>query len=262
MNTISWVNEANSFHMIDIRAGSPVVFSMRRIVPIALATFLSAVSALAQTTNPGGPPKLVKTPTSLPTPKAEPENANAYAAPAAREHQGPTEEDVGPVLKHFVRASDTDDLESTQRADNASLEVQEKVALDKRITIPLIHDVQNDGPGGKQSGNHAMAYEITYLNWGAVTQEQLLARQGHYFTITWANDGPKSDFTTRFEYRQIKSKEIVRTLTEPPRQVSGAVRSYFAVVNKAYLAYGPIVSWRFTILRGDTIVGEAKSFIW
>jgi hypothetical protein len=179
-----------------------------------------------------------------------------------REQEGPSEEDVGPVLKHFVRASQTDDLAETQNADNASLTIHEKIALDKRITVPLIHDVQNDGPYNRGTGNHALDYEITYLNWGAVTQEQLLARRGHYFTITWANHGPKSDFTTRFEYRQVKSKEIVRTLTEKMRQVVGTTRSYFAVVNKAYLAYGPVVSWRFTVLKGDTVVAEAKSFIW
>jgi len=125
----------------------------------------------------------------------------------------------------------------------------------------LIHDVQNDGPV-RNSDNHALQFEVTYLNWGAVTQEQQLARRGHYFTITWKNDGPKADFTTKFEYRETKSKEIVRTLTQKMPGVSGGVRSYFAVVDQAYLAYGPVCSWRFTVLKGDTIVAEAKSFIW
>jgi hypothetical protein len=90
----------------------------------------------------------------------------------------------------------------------------------------------------------------------------LRARYGHYFTITWANHGPRADFTARFEYTQVKSKEIIRTLTQPMPQVAGTTRSYFAVVSKAYLAYGPVSSWRFTILKGDTVVAEAKSFIW
>ena len=203
----------------------------------------------------------MKTPTQLPPAKAEPENPQAYAAPAPAEKEGPTASDVGPVQKHFVRASKTDDLAETQNADNASLAVHEKTALDKRITIPVIHDVQNDG-GTSGSDNHSLQYELKYLNWGAVTDEQLQARRGHYFTITWENDGPKADFTTRFEYREVKSKEIVRTLTQEKPGVSGATRSYFAVVDQAYLAYGPVVSWRFTVLKGDTVVAEAKSFIW
>jgi len=226
---------------------------------IALAAFLSAGSVLAQTEP--APPKPVKTPTSLPPSKAEPENPQAYAPPVAPEREGPTAADVGSVQKHFIRASTTDDLAETQNADNASLAVHEKIAIDKRISVPLIHDVQNDGPSSG-GDNTVLRYEVTYLNWGAVTQEQLLARRGHYFTITWDNDGPKSDFTTRFEYREVKSKEIVRTLTQNMPGVSGSARSYFAVVDKAYLAYGPVCSWRFSVLKGDTVVAEAKSFIW
>jgi hypothetical protein len=228
---------------------------------IALTAFVPTATVLAQTDTETPPPKPVKTPTQLPTPKAEPENPGAYAAPVAHEKEGPSAADIGPVQKHFVRASTTDDLAQTQVADNASLVIHEKIALDKRISVPVIHDVQNDGTYSA-SGNHALQYEVTYLNWGAVTEEQLLARHGHYFTITWKNDGPKADFTARFEYREVKSKEIVRTLTQKMPAVSGAVRSYFAVTDQAYLAYGPIVSWRFTVLRGDTVVAEAKSFLW
>jgi len=249
------------FHAIDRRAVELLVCSMRWMPLIALAAFLPATPVLAQTETQTAPPKPVKTPTKLPAPKAEPENPQAYTAPAAREKAGPSAADVGPVQKHFVRDATTDNLAQTQNADNASLATHEKIALDKRISVPLIHDVQNDGPIAS-SDNHALQYEVTYLNWGAVTQEQLQARRGHYFTITWDNDGPKSDFTARFEYREVKSKEIVRTLTQKMPGVSGTTRSYFAVTDQAYLAYGPVVSWRFTVLRGDTIVAEAKSFIW
>jgi pyruvate/2-oxoglutarate dehydrogenase complex dihydrolipoamide acyltransferase (E2) component len=228
---------------------------------IALAAFLPAVSAFAQDETQTAPAKPGKTPTQLPAPKAEPENPQAYAAPAPHEKEGPSAADVGPAQQHFVRASTTDDLAVTQNADNNSLKIHEKIALDKRISVPKIHDVQNDGPNGG-GDNHALKYEVTYLNWGAVTDEQLMARRGHYFTITWDNDGPKADFTARFEYREVKSKEIVRTLTQKMPAVSGSTRSYFAVVDKAYLAYGPVVSWRFTVLKGDTVVAEAKSFIW
>ncbi len=234
---------------------------MRWMPLLALTLFWPAASASAQTQTQTAPPKPVKTPTALPAPKAEPANPQAYGPPQRGKGEGPSDADVGPVQKHFVRASTTDNLAETQNADNASLAIHEKIAIDKRISVPLIHDVQNDGPVAT-SDNDALNYEVKYLNWGAVTQEQQLARRGHYFTITWDNDGPKSDFTARFEYREVRSKEIVRTLTQRMPGVSGTTRSYFAVVNQAYLAYGPVVSWRFTILKGDTVVAEAKSFIW
>lgn len=223
-------------------------------------TALLPVAALAQTTD-AAPPKVTKTPTSLAPMKAEPSEGSYGPVIYDQTDTGPTDADVGPAQKHFIRASMLDDLAETQNADNASLITHEKIALDKNLSVKKIHDVQDDGPSSG-GDNHALRYEVTYLNWGAVTQEQINARRGHYFTITWANDGPKADFTTVFEYREVKSKEIVRTLSQKMSAVSGATRSYFAVVNKAYLAYGPVVSWRFTVRKGDTVVAEAKSFIW
>lgn len=235
---------------------------MRWIALIALAAFLPAAPAFAQTAqNNQTVPKKAPAPVHLPPATAEPENAQGYAPPLRPEQEGPSEADRGPVQKHFIMASASDDLMSNEDAETANTPRHETVAIDKHIEVPLIHDVQNDG-SYKAGNNHALQGEIEYLNWGAVTQEQLQARRGHYFTITWANDGPKGDFIARFQYRQVNSKAVVRTLTQPMPHVSGGVRSYFAVVDKAYLAYGPVSSWRFTILKGDTVVAEAKSFIW
>jgi hypothetical protein len=226
---------------------------------LPLTALLAATPVLAQ--DAGAPPKRTKTPTSLPAPKAEPENAGAYGAPVGPTPVGPTSADRGPAQKYFVLASEPDNVAETQVADNKFMSAPEKTALDQRIKVPLIHDIQNDS-GYSGMDNHALEYELEYLNWGAVTQEQMQARRGHYFTITWVNKGPKADFTARFEYRQVKSQEVVRTLMQPMAQVHGAVRSYFGVVGKAYQAYGPVCSWRFSILKGDTVVAQTRSFVW
>ena len=231
---------------------------MRRIVFTALALLVPTV-LLAQepAENRTSQPK-----NALPYATAEPENAAAYAPPVSEnEDIGPTLEDRGPAQRHFVLTSETDKLALEDNPPTVANLPKEKIALDKRIKIPVIHDVENNGAytGG---GNHALQFEIQYINWGAVTGEQILARRGHYFTNTWVNHGPRDNFVAKFQYRQSRSKEIVRTMVEPMPNVKGAVRSYFAVVGKAYLTYGPIASWRFTIWRGDTVVAEAKSFIW
>jgi hypothetical protein len=238
---------------------------MRFIHAAALLLLAGGVATAQSTTSTGTTtksqtPHPPKAPTSLPTPKAEPAN-DAYGAPVMHEPSGPSEMEVGPVQRHFVRASTLDTVPvNDDLYNNKALKATEKTALDKRISVPLIHDVQNDG--AIANGNQAMQYELTYLNWGAITDAQRDARRGHYFTITWKNRGPADDFTARFQYRETKSQEVVRTLTQPMTHVHGATRSYFAVTGLAYLTYGPIVSWRFTILKGDTVVAEAKSFIW
>ncbi len=249
------------FPMIDRKHAGSLLCPMRWMALLALAAFLSATPAFAQTTSQATPPKTAKAPKRLPDATAEPADNAAYAPPAPREKQGPTEGDRGPFQKYFVFASNPDEPGSEKEPVTANTPLHEKVALDKRINVSLVHDVENDSDY-KAASNQALLFEIKYINWGAITGEQLKARQGHYFTISWKNDGPKSDFTARFEYRQVKSKEVVRNLIQDMPHVSGTTRSYFAVVDKAYLAYGPICSWRFTILKGDTVVAETKSFIW
>jgi len=234
---------------------------MRFLYATIVLVLTSAVVSAQTSTNSPSAEKPPHAPTSLPTPKAEPADGGSYGAPVERERSGPSEMDVGPVQRHFVRAStlDTEPV-NDDLYNNKALKIQEKTALDKRISVPLIHDVQNDGVIA--NGTPSMQYELTYLNWGAVTNEQRDARRGHYFTITWKNRGPADDFVARFQYREVKSQEVVRTLTQTMPHAHGAVRSYFAVTGEAYQHYGPIVSWRFTILKGDTVVAEAKSFIW
>jgi hypothetical protein len=228
---------------------------MRPTVALVLLTALPLWGADAS--NPHTPVPI----DHLPAPVAEPAGAESYAPPVVDLGEGPTSADRGPAQKYFTMASETDNLENDLNAPITNTVPNEKIALDPKIRVPLVHDVQDDSSyrGGQ---NDSLIFEIKYLNWGAITAEQLKARQGQYFTITFVNKGPRSDFTTLFEYRQVKSKAIVRSLSQENAHVHGATRAYFAVVNRAYLAYGPVSAWRFTVRRGDTVVAEAKSFLW
>lgn len=230
---------------------------MRRAVIILLTLSLSVVARAQETTEDSSPQPRHQ----LPGATAEPDNARGYAPPEPAEEEGPTAEDRGPAQRPFILATETDTLANGDNPPTIENLPTEKVALDRRIKITKIHDVENDSTY-KFADNQALEFEIKYINWGAVTGEQLQARRGHYFTISWANHGPPADFTVKFQYREVKSKEIVRTLVESMKHVRGTVRSYFGVVGKAYKAYGPIASWRILILKGDTVVSETKSFIW
>jgi hypothetical protein len=228
---------------------------MRLTVALVLLTALPLFAA--DSTNPHTPTPIEH----LPSPTAEPAGAASYAPPVVDLGEGPSAADRGPAQKYFAMASETDNLENDPNAPITNTVPNEKIALDPKIRVPLVHDVQNDSSyrGGQ---NDSLLFEIKYLNWGAITAEQLKARQGQYFTTTFVNEGPRSDFNTLFEYRQVKSKAIVRSLSQEKLHVHGAARVYFAVVNKAYLAYGPVSAWRFTVRRNGMVVAEARSFLW
>ena len=54
----------------------------------------------------------------------------------------------------------------------------------------------------------------------------------------------------------------MRSLSQFKIACLGRACAYFAVVNKAYLRQARSPAWRFTVLRGNTVVAEAKSFLW
>ena len=228
---------------------------MRRLGFLAALLFIGAARA-AEPEIPDSPTANIST--SLATP-----GTGAYSPPAAGSLADQTAADsteIGKVERRFVRASQLDTPEQAANPVVISTLPPEKVALDKRIFMTL-HDVENN-PFAPAVGDDALRYELTYLNWGANSSSQLKARQGHYFTVTVVNRGPRADLNVLFQYRQSVSREVVRSLSSVLPQAHGATRAYFAVVNKAFATYGAISSWRISVFRGDTVVAQLRSFIW
>jgi hypothetical protein len=232
---------------------------MRRLVFTTLAILIPAAALAQDDDSEHGHSSQARN--QLPAATAEPDNVQAYAPPVPYNDEEPTSEDRGPAQRPYIIASEKDTLASDDNPPTVENLPPDSVALDKRIRIDLIHDVENDATYNGGS-NHALLFEIKYINFGAVTSEQLQARRGHYFTISWSNRGARDNFIVRFRYREVRSHEIVRTLEEPMNQVHGTVRSYFAVVGKAYAVYGPVASWEISILKAGTVVAQARSFIW
>jgi hypothetical protein len=135
------------------------------------------------------------------------------------------------------------------------------VEQNQGFKITKVHEVRND-ESYKSGDNKALEFEQKYWNYGAVTEQQKKDRRGHYFVFSWAAQGTASDVTARFEYRQSKSKEKIRVLEVQYPTVNGSERASYSVVGDAYAMYGPVYSWRFTLLRGGQVVAEKKSFVW
>jgi len=135
------------------------------------------------------------------------------------------------------------------------------MALDPKVIVTKIHEVRNDESYHPRH-NDALQFEKDYWNYGAITAEQKEARRGQIYVISWRNSGPPDRFVTRFEYRQEKTREQIKVQTDDHPAVSGNARSIFKVVGSEYRTDGPVETWRFTVLRGNKVVAEEKSFIW
>lgn len=133
--------------------------------------------------------------------------------------------------------------------------------LDKKITVTKVHEVRND-ESNHAHNNDALQFEKEYWNYGAITKEQLEARRGQIYVISWKNGSAPDRFIAKFEYRQEKTREQIKVQTQEYPAVSGNARAIFKVVGAEYRGDGPVESWRFSVWRNGTIVAEEKSFIW
>ncbi len=148
-----------------------------------------------------------------------------------------------------------------EAAHPSSLNPPPPLTLDPRVRVMKVHEVRNDETYNPRH-NDALEFEKSYWSYGAITEEQKEAVRGQIYVISWRNEGPPDRFIARFEYRQTKTRDRIKVQTLDHPAVNGNVRSIFKVTGSEYRQDGPVESWRFTIWRGNKIVGEEKSFIW
>lgn len=136
------------------------------------------------------------------------------------------------------------------------------VQLDSDVRIAKVYEFLNDPEKNKGGRNPAISYEFKYFNYGAITKEQKKAKTGHYYVVSWENDGSPADMILRFDYRQTKTQDLVHTLEIPFRNANGFYKANFSVIGDAYAARGTIKSWRMAVVRNGVIVAKEQSYIW
>ncbi len=136
-----------------------------------------------------------------------------------------------------------------------------KPPLNPNFKVTKVHEVRTTS-GIKTAGNKSLEFEQKYWTYGAISAEEQRNARGQIYVISWVNTGAPTDVEARLEYRQVNTRDVVRTLTLAHPGAKGAVRSSFSIVGDAYEKGGPIQSWRFSLWRGEELLSESKSFIW
>ena len=136
------------------------------------------------------------------------------------------------------------------------------VEPDKAVRIGKVYDFLNDRNVTKSGKNNSTEHEFQYFDHGAVTTAQFESRRGHYYIVSFENNGAPSDLTLRMDYRQTLSREKVTTLEIPYKSLQGSAKGRFSIAGDTYKAYGDVNSWRISVVRNGKIVAQARSFIW
>ncbi len=108
----------------------------------------------------------------------------------------------------------------------------------------------------------AMAkFDRDRILYGAVSEEERNARQGHYFVFWWRSQRP-ADVTVRLEYRQANLGNYVQARELDFSVPKGTHEAKFSIIGDDFLDDGKVTAWRAVIIENNRIVATTQSFLW
>ena len=110
----------------------------------------------------------------------------------------------------------------------------------------------------------SLAYERSYLIYGAITGSDIRNRYGDYYSFYWRNTHPEPrNLTVRLEYRQQKTGSFVQAREVDYPAAQGSYVTHFAVNGDDYLQEGRVAAWRILLIENhQTIVAFRQSYLW
>jgi len=172
-------------------------------------------------------------------------------------------------------AEDRADRRRASGAPATSATVQsapgEVVTLAKADLLPLALSDQfsfrkkqlflNDSEINRKAGDKMIEFERMRYDYGAVSEDELNERRGHYFTFYWRAERP-ANLKVRLEYRQANLGAYVQAKEVAFSAPSGTHKTKFQVTGDEYLDDGPVLAWRALLIEDGRIVALTQSFLW
>ncbi len=107
-----------------------------------------------------------------------------------------------------------------------------------------------------------ISFDQSYYRYGAVDNEQLQEKVGHYYSVFWRTDDRTADVKLRMDYRHQSTGPKEYSFEIDVDKIRRRNVTKFAVVGQDYLTLGPVTAWRVTLIINGEVAGENKSFLW
>ena len=107
-----------------------------------------------------------------------------------------------------------------------------------------------------------IAFEQAHRYHGAISAEEYRERFGYYFTIFWKSEAPGSPNTVRLEYTQANTGATIHVKDVPVDSAKRRNTTEIPVVGEEYLANGAVTSWKASVLSGEEVIADYRSFLW
>ena len=105
-------------------------------------------------------------------------------------------------------------------------------------------------------------FESRYRLYGAITNEERRAREGHYYSFPWKTSDQVSDAALLFEYRQENTGSLVHSLRVPIDRVRRKNVTRVEIVGEPFQLNGKVTAWRATIERNGQPAASKRSYLW
>lgn len=105
-------------------------------------------------------------------------------------------------------------------------------------------------------------FDQKYHRYGAVDDEQLIAKTGHYYTVFWKANDRSADAKIRMDYRHQSTGPKVHTYEVSIDNVRRRNATKIAVIGEDYQNLGPVTAWKISLYINGEIAGEKQSFLW
>lgn len=130
-------------------------------------------------------------------------------------------------------------------------------AFSFRKTKLFLHDRKIEKP----STNEMINFERERLGYGAISNDEVEAREGHYFDFWWHAARP-AHITVRLEYRQQNLGAYVQAQEVDVPLAQGTVETKFKIVGDDYRREGRVTAWRALLIENGKAVALTQSFLW
>ena len=106
-----------------------------------------------------------------------------------------------------------------------------------------------------------IAFERERMNYGVSANDELAAREGHYFDFWWRAQR-RANLTVRLEYQQQNLGAYVQAQEIDVPNALGTVETKFNVIGDRYHQDGRVISWRALLIENGKVVALTQSYLW
>ena len=144
----------------------------------------------------------------------------------------------------------------------ASLGLVSCATSHKDAEISKVNYFKLDSSKRKSSAEQSITFEQRYYLYGAVTTEDIAAREGVYYRVHWSVKDTSSPVILVLHYRQSETGAVEHTKEITPDRIQSSNTTEFSVIGDEFKKNGHVTAWKVSLMRGKEEIASHRSYLW